>query len=263
MVRQVDHVLIASHQARELFALLSDVFELPVAWPMSSYGNFASGGIAVGNVNLEIMQSSASNPSSPATGYVGLALEPEPLDTTMRELAARGIAHGPPQPFKSRKLFGPARTLWTTIALPTVSSETTEVFFCEYAHDVATRRLRLNQQLIARNGGPLSVQSVHEIVYEVKDLQPTEERWQKLLDPVSPSATRVWAVGNGPAIRLISSNQNRIRGLLVRVRSLDQARRFLQQQGLLETDQSDLLILGGSLLHGLNIALTEQRSVDG
>ena len=52
IVRQIDHILIASSDAKGLFALLSDTFQLPVAWPMSNHGNFASGGVAVGTVNL-------------------------------------------------------------------------------------------------------------------------------------------------------------------------------------------------------------------
>ena len=50
IVRQIDHMLIVSSEAEELFSLLSDTFQLPVAWPMSDYGGFASGGVAVGGV---------------------------------------------------------------------------------------------------------------------------------------------------------------------------------------------------------------------
>ena len=60
IVKQVDHILIASSEAKELFTLLSDTFQFPVVWPMSDYGGFASGGVAVGNVNLEVLRASES-----------------------------------------------------------------------------------------------------------------------------------------------------------------------------------------------------------
>ena len=44
-----------SSGSRALFPLLSGTFQFPVAWPISDYGGFATGGIAVGNVNLEII----------------------------------------------------------------------------------------------------------------------------------------------------------------------------------------------------------------
>ena len=79
IVRQVDHILIASSGAKELFSLLSDTFQFPVAWPMSDYGNFASGGVAVGNVNLEVLKDPASAASAERSRFTGFALEPEPL----------------------------------------------------------------------------------------------------------------------------------------------------------------------------------------
>lgn len=54
IIKQTDPLLIASREATELFLLLSDTFQLPVAWPLTDYGGFLSGGVAVGNVNLEI-----------------------------------------------------------------------------------------------------------------------------------------------------------------------------------------------------------------
>ena len=86
--------------------------------------------------------------------------------------------------------------------------------------------------------------------------------WQKLLAPVQPSSPRVWALGNGPAIRLISSDKDQVKGLVLKVRSLDQARWFLEERGLVGTDQADTVILGGPLLEGLNLTLVEQRSAD-
>jgi hypothetical protein len=84
-----------------------------------------------------------------------------------------------------------------------------------------------------------------------------QERWQKLLDPLQASSQGVWSVGAGPAIRVIQADKDGIRGLVVNVKSLQQARRFLKEHGLLGTEQPAALTVAGSQLLGLNISLVE------
>lgn len=257
IVRQIDHILIASSEAKELFSLLSDTFQLPVAWPMSDYGSFASGGVAVGNVNLEILKASKSAASGVTSRFSGFALEPEPLRTSLPELDARGISHGKPAPFRSRQSNGSMTTRWTTVALPDVSSDTGNVFFCEYGHDVPARRRGLFEQLRLRDGGPLSVQSIRELVYGARDVRRMQEHWQKLLDPLQASSPGVWPLGAGPAIRVIQADKDGIRELVVNVKSLQQARRFLKEHGLLGTERPAALTVAGTQLQGLNVTLVE------
>lgn len=257
IVRQVDHILIATSEAKELFSLLSVAFQLPVAWPMSDYGSFTSGGVAVGNVNVEIV-----NSSEPVTGIVksrwtGFALEPEPLRIGLAQLDARGIRHGTPAPYTSIQPDGSLKTRWTTVALPNVSSNAVEVFLCQFEDDSATRRRRLLEQLRARDGGPLSIHSVREIVYGARDVKRMRAEWQKLLNPLRASSDGVWSVGNGPAIRVIQADNDEIRGLVVSVKSLAPARRFLKKQGLLGSERPGSLTLAGSMLQDLNVTLVE------
>jgi hypothetical protein len=259
LVRQVDHILISSSRAKELFSLLSETFAFPIAWPMSSYGSFASGGVAIGNVNLEVLKSSES--ADAASGkFTGFALEPEPLRASLRELAARRIPHGKPIPFRSRQANGSSATLWTTVGLPSVSSDGIEVFFCEYGHDVPARRDRLREQLRSCNGGPLSVHSVREIVCGARDLKRMEELWQTLLNPLQASSDGAWQIGDGPALRLVKADRDEIQGLILNVTSLEQARRFLKEHGLLGTDEPAALTLAGPHLQGLSITLVAQHS---
>ena len=253
IVRQVDHILIASSQARELFSLLSDTFQLPVAWPMSDYGSFASGGVGAGNVNLEIITDSEAAAGTVKSRWTGFALEPEPLRISVAELDARGIRHETPVPFRS----GWFTTRWTTVSLPEVSSDNAQIFLCQFEDDLPARRRRLLEQLRSRDGGPLSVHSIREIVFGARDVKPMEERWQKLLNPIRASSQGVWPVGAGPAIRVIPADKDGIRGLVVNVKSLDQARRFLKDHGLLGAEQPTALTVAGSFLQGLNVTLVE------
>lgn len=255
VVRQVDHILIASSEAKALFSLLSETFQFPVAWPMTDYGNFASGGVAVGNVNLEIVKDTgtAGAAGRVKSRWAGFALEPEPLRTSVPELDARGIRHGTPAPFKS----GLFTTRWTTVGLPEVSGDASEVFLCEFAEDLTPRRRLLREQLQARGGGPLAVQSVREIVCGAREVEGMRARWAKLLNPVPASEPGFWSIGAGPGIRVIESKSEGIRGLVIQVKSVEPARRYLQERGLLGGGQTNSITLGGPLLEGLGIRLVK------
>jgi len=220
---------------------------------MSDYGSFASGGVAVGNVNLEIIKDSQGSSGIVRSRWTGFALEPEPLRTSVPELDARGIPHGTPAPFKS----GWLTTRWTTVGLPSVSSEATQVFLCEFADDLPPRRRRWQAQLQAQGGGPISALSIREIVCGARDVKRTQAHWETLLNPLQLTAQGAWPLGAGPAIRVIPAERDGIQGLVINVKSLAQAHRFLKDQGLLGAEQSKSLRLDGLLLQGLNITLVE------
>lgn len=258
IIRQVDHILIASNEAEELFSLLSDTFQFPVVWPVSDYGFFTSGGVAVGNVNLEVFREPVSSDSVVRSRFAGFALEPEPLQSSLLELEAREIAHGPATPFTSSNSDGSTTILWTTVMLPNVSNEAIMVFLCEYAHDVAAHRERSLDQLQSRDGGPLFVESVREIVIGTTDMQGTQDHWQRLLYPLLPSSPGVWQLESGPAIRMIHADKDGIQELVINVSSLARARSFLREQGLLGIDRPDELTIAGPRLQGLSIRLVEK-----
>ena len=258
IIRQIDHVLIASNDAEELFSLLSDTFQFPVVWPMSNYGRITSGGVAVGNVNLEVVKIAVFGENAVRSRFAGLALEPEPLQSSLVELDAREIAHGSAVPLTTLISDGSISTLWTTVMLPNVSNDAMIVFLCEYTHDVADQRRRSLDQLQSRNGGPLSVESVREIVIGTTDLQGSQDHWQNLLNPLSPSSPGVWQLEAGPAIRVIHADNDGIQELVINVSSLTQARLFLMEQGLLGIDSQDGLTMDGLYLQGLNIRLVEK-----
>jgi hypothetical protein len=260
IVRQVDHILIVSSEAKELFSLLSGTFQLPVAWPMSDYGGFASGGIAVGNVNLEIIKDSEPAAGVEKSRWSGFALEPEPLRISLAEMDAQGIRHGAPTPFRSMQPDGSFTTRWTTVALPDVSSDDVEIFLCQFGDDLPARRLRTLEQLRSGDGGPLSVHSIKEIVYGASDVKRMQLHWQKLLHPRQESSPGVWQVGAGPALRLIQADKDGIQGLVVNVKSIEKARRFLKEHGLLGAERPGALMVAGSQFEGLNVTLVEQDS---
>jgi hypothetical protein len=257
LVRQIDHVLISSAEGKRLFNLFSETFQLPVAWTWADHGGFASGGISMDNLNLEIFQASKRDAQGGPSWILGFALEPGPLRTTLPALDALGITRGKPVPFRSRQLDGSNAVRWTTVSLPFVSSEAVNIFLCEYTHDVPARRRELQDRLRARSGGPLTILQVREVVYGTSQPQRMQERWQTLLKPVVPLPTGAWPLGAGPALRVVAAERDGIRGMEIQVRSLRKARECLLRHGLLGPEEPGRLTLAGPAVDGLNLTLVE------
>jgi hypothetical protein len=97
VVRQVDHIMVTADSiadAKTLWLLFIEKLQLPVAWPPAQYENFFSGGVNLGNVNLEFVyfNDSATSGHPPARRWArfsGIELEPEPLAVTIPELDRR------------------------------------------------------------------------------------------------------------------------------------------------------------------------------
>ncbi len=253
VVRQVDHVLVASGEARELFTLLSEGLGFPVAWPMENYGSFSSGGIALGDVNLELLEDAEMRARNEGPRWTGCAFEPVGLSAALAELDARGIRHGEPAPLRS----GWFTTLWTTVALPEISSDMSQLFLCEYEKPAATRRAELLRQLDSRDGGPLGLQSVAELVFGARELAVAQNRWRSLLLPLAPDADGRWQLGAGPAIRLVQAEHEGIVALVLRVKSLERARAALAARDLLGASSPTQLTLAGPLRE-LRVLLIER-----
>jgi hypothetical protein len=141
--------------------------------------------------------------------------------------------------------------------LPDLSNEAMVVFLCEYTHETSAQRAPSTNPSRTQEGGPLPVESVREIVIGTTDFLGSQDRWQRLLDPLAASSSGVWELEPGPAIRLVPSEKDGILGLVIKVRSLEQARQFLQEQGLLGLDEEEKITIAGPFLKDLNITLVE------
>lgn len=123
LVKQVDHLMIRVDDAssHRLFSLLSETLQFPVAWPLTSYSSFKSGGIFAGNVNLEFLTVGSQlvgPPRPPSSAHLyGCAFEPYPLSESFQELARRAIPHLPPIPYLQKNAAGQPVTVWTNVLL--------------------------------------------------------------------------------------------------------------------------------------------------
>src|SRR5687768_4854287 len=261
-IRRIDHIMIRADDPAKVFAFFTDVLRLPVAWPMMSpREGVATGGVGLGNVNVEAIRFPGQKSQTGKDQLLGFAFEPSPLAECLAELDRRGIRYSELRPLISTGPDGSRKTLWTNVTLPQFSDgeaadATMHVFLSEYSPtytNVDERRERLRRQLAEGDGGPLGVEAVKEVVIGVTDMKVAPGLWQKLLDPTPLSGPSMWQVGDGPAIRLVQAKENAAQGLVITVQSLPRAKTFLRERGLLGAHSEKEATIDPSKIHGLNI----------
>ncbi len=265
VIRQVDHILVRADDPKSLFDLFSGTLELPVAWALSEYSGYTSGGVCAGNVNIEVLRLAGQKKPAPAghasARYVGIAFEPIQFAESESQLKARRIRFDPLVPYISDLPDGSQGALWTTLTLSRFSGPGLTVFLCEYSPaflNVAIRRNQLGGELVLRNGGPLGIKSVKEVDVATPDFARDRPAWQRLLAAPSQPEAAVWQVGSGPAIRLIRGPGVKIVRILVRVNSLASAKTFLAGKRMLGTVSHDRVAVEPSAIQGLEVVLVAQ-----
>jgi hypothetical protein len=262
-VRQIDHIMIRAGNPSDVYGLLADTLQLPVAWPLTSpREGVTTGGVGVGNVNLEAIRFPDQTEQRPR--LLGIALEPSPLDQAMRQLTLRGLTVGNRREIVGSRPDGSRGPLWTNVTLRQFSDSDNpaegivHVFLSEYSAayvDGKERRARLRRQLAASGGGPLGITDVKEVVVGVSDLASARRFWQRLLEPAASAGPDQWQVGDGPAIRLVPADQNRVEALVMRVASLDRAKTFLRDNGLLGKEADGQVTIASSKLGAVDLRL--------
>ena len=266
IVRRVDHIMIRAANPRELYAFFTETMQLPVAWPLTSpREGVVTGGVGVGNVNLEAIQFPGQREQQPR--LLGFAFEPLSLDESLRQLTLRGLAAGVRREILGTRPNGSKGVLWTNVTLQQFSDSddpahgTVHVFLSEYSPayvDIGQRRDRLRKQLVANGGGPLGILDLKEIVIGVKDLDAARRIWERLLQPAPSPDMNTWQVGDGPAIRLISAPQGRMHSLILRVASLDKAKAFLRNNRLLGAETDGMVTIDPSRVWGVDLRLVNR-----
>jgi len=174
----------------------------------------------------------------------GIAFHPVATSRLLAELDHRGIAHFLPETFPPGA-SSDTGAMWTHVTLECLSNPATTIFTCEYhipgVYDHDSRQASLD----GCGGGTLGVTGVREIL--ISSPQPTEavDRWQQLLDPLSPTGPGYWELEHGRALRIIAGTADTVEQIVVMVRSLA----AIQQSG------SDLV----QAVHGLAVRFVESE----
>jgi len=251
IVRQIDHVMILTRERDRLVRLLVDTLQLPMVWGQPGSAFTATTGIALGDINLELV------PREDAVDarLTSLALQPVRLATVCDELAARGLVLR--EPAICAQEPGPRR--WTVVGFRH-AFEGANYFLIQYlAFDMDVRRAQFAAALQDRQGGPLGLRRVREfrLVYRPDQLAAAELSWRRLLGPPAPAREHYFALGSGPGIVLSAADSNAAT-LVVEVESLSHAAVTARALGLLHAAFPDSLVLDRKRFGGLHLILVNR-----
>ena len=208
LIAKVEHVYATTPDAQRLFELFRDSLGLPVVWRFRDYGEFASGGVSLGNVVLELATWRPGPGEVLPTGFGAMALEPGAHTAdALAALDRRGIAHGAPDSSVTVDSAGRAHgwvNTWLTGLLPD-----SVAFLCDYLDRarVAAGRRAAADSLVRSGGGPLGVTGVWAIDVGVRDLPAARRAWRRLLE----KGRTTWRAASSSTVGPRSSSRARIR----------------------------------------------------
>lgn len=261
MVKKVDHVTINSTDPAALFHTFTKTLGLPLAWPLSSYPGFTTGGVFLGNMNIEMLQFAGTGQvgenSLDRTFIYGIVLEPYSLSEVMDELRLRGA--GPSEPRdQMREVDGEQVKVWTNVILNGLSTDNYIVYLCEYTQkmqETMAQRVRDNPVPL----GGIGVTGVQEVIVTSKRVVHARNLWGRVFDPAVMSMDGKLHFDYGPAVFLSEGTMDVIEGLVVEVASLQTAKQFLLQNGLLGESSATEISIDPRKVQNLNIKLVERQ----
>lgn len=130
------------------------------------------------------------------------------------------------------------------------------VFLTHVAPEVLERRRVQTQQLQERDGGPLGIQGVAELVVAVSDRTDATDRWQRLLAPTPVTVPGSVRLGGGADIRLEPGGRDAIVRAVFRVKDVDRTASMLAQHGLLGDRTDEQVMLRPDRVQTLQLAFT-------
>ena len=213
VVSDLNHVtsVTGEPEAQRLYNALV-ALELPSAWPFASYNPISSGGVRLGNLNVELGAG-----TSPLAGDQFATFEPPTLNGLTADLDSRGIRHSPLLPlYNGNELF------YTRVELPTYSQTSRfTAQFCAYNFPSGkpTRVAPTNKA---------GVINVARVILNTRK----PESWRKLMAPSKPSADGTYRLPSGPLVQVRKSRSDAIDSLELRVRNVARAARAFKGAGI-------------------------------
>jgi hypothetical protein len=254
-VHKIDHFFASSPKADTLFNLFKSKFELPIEWDYKTYGNFSSGAVTLGNVAFEFVNSKGVS----KTKFEGIALLPQ---QTVEEISIMldnaKVNHDTIEP-NTYMMGNGSIAGWSNMGLKSLLPDDISFFIYDYKN-----RLQLTQSikkthdsLTSKNGGPLGIVSLKEIVIGSNKSSSYKNELGKL-PGVNLSDNDLFIFAEGPSIRLVNSNSNGIEKIIIKVHSIDIAKKYLKSQNLIGDSTKNSVFINTAVIYGLLIEFTEQ-----
>ena len=213
IVKDLNHVTtITSEKRAEALYNGLRALGLPSAWKFAKYGPISSGGIRIGNLNVEL-----GSGITPKAGDQFATFEPPTLKGLTARLDARGIRHGKPIPTKAG-----SKLLYTRVVLPSYSQEnriTTQ--FCAYAFPTG----KPTTKAPANRAGLVNVSRV-----VINTRRP--HSWARLFAPERPVRGNAYRLSIGPKVQLKKSRNSSIAAIDVKVKKVAKAARAFRDVGI-------------------------------
>jgi hypothetical protein len=279
------------------YSLFADTLRLPTPWPPSEHPSLRSGGIFAGNVDLEILYIPAEPVSDQAKlyGLVFEAWAEKAAGLAQRGFGYLPALYQQKEAGKPPKLlwtnyflpsfwqnntwqsflFGLKKmipdSLWMKNASGGDNSKSVQWFFNQVYpqgivflvkynpewRDIDAERRISKAQMEMRAGGVLGLIRVKEVVVGTTQLTQSSALWRKLLRPAIEETGLCWQVGDGPALRVITAEQDGVHHMVWEVASLADAQEALESLGMLGSVMPDELTLDPAKCFGLDIRLVE------
>jgi hypothetical protein len=240
---------------------------------MSAY----NGGVWVGNMLLEMLTWAPESEDDSIPGFFrGIAFEPATVELIEAHLESCDVT------CSSSRIFFRGDTEqedWSLVIVDSPYSRSNiTVFFAKYADgfwcrevsrgralpDVAaesyTKVKRLSSQALElRDGGYLGVECAKEVVLTSNAFAEQKALWTRLLGPPSGSEQKraTWHIGEGPDVCLQDGKADAFSAVVLKVKSLTGASRFLKEHRLLGEATNDRINIDSPDLSGLDIWLVE------
>ena len=232
-INKVEHFYISCNNAKQLFKIFTKQIGLPVVWDYQKWGSFSSGGVSLGNVVVEFVES----PKEQETTFFGIALEAnQSLRKILPALDSLNISHG--------NISKAAD--WSTLSLNDLLPEYINLFLCDYHNWELVYKVRKDatEKLEAKDGGPLGIILLKEIIIRSEQSENYLNKLTKL--PGIVKTGEIFHFPNGPDIKLMTSDSQFL-SLLIKVKSLKNAHVELDSLGLNATCTDQGLVLDQNL----------------
>ena len=253
-VNKIEHFFASSPKPEKLFDFFSGELGLPVLWSFQSFGDFASGGVTLGNVAFELVTFKGAD----TTSFNGIALEPiRHMEEFEKELDRLGIAHDTIDNSNVSKGLNGTLRGWSTLTPKNLLPDEANLFVCDYKsrQQVAEKRRKGADRLEEVNGGELGIILLKEIVIGSTDPGIYEKQMLKL--PDLKKTGELFTFIEGPSLRLQKCEKNWISKIVIVVKSLKSAKLFLESKKILGKVAANSVFISPLAIDGLEIELVE------
>jgi hypothetical protein len=275
-----------------LFDVFTQHLLLPQAWPVTTNPFFTSGGIHLGNLNLELMQAGTENR---VARWYGIAFQLAPFMHSLPALQERGIPHTPTQPFYLVDDQGWQETAWTSVFLGGLlgDSAISRLFFrvsrrapaetwekgslptpfnrrfaLPFLFDTVYRSgityaVEYNPAWYARNVKEeptltgLEVKGVYEVCIGVRDFNGAHSCWQALFAPYPEVSRGIWRLPGEMHVRLVPAKVDGLKRVTLQVYSLNRAVQFLNKRQMLGAEKNGMARISRKATYGLDVRLVQ------